>query len=69
MCDDENSSQRDVNMENLAMTAQIIASKMLYGDAWRVCRSCKLNLEFRKCFVITAQIPTICRDEEVVYNL
>ena len=69
LLDGENSSQRDVNMENLSMTAQIIASKLQYGDVWRVCRTCKLNLEFRKCFVITAQIPTICRDEGVVYNL
>ena len=32
LLDGENSSQRDVNMENLSMTAQIIASKMHYGN-------------------------------------
>ena len=59
LLDGENSSQHDVNMENLSMTAQIIASKMHYGDACRVCRTCKLNLECRKCFVITAQITSL----------
>ena len=33
LLDGENSSQLDVNIENLSMTAKIIALKMHYGDA------------------------------------